>query len=370
MASSDRWGWCRRQRCALRVRLAVDPPRYGCGNDTGMAPPHTMPVDRGWFLIMTDMGMNPADILRQAGLPEDLFANSDARISVADYFHLWNTAFSRPLDPCFPIVLVENIGLDSFHPMVFAALCSQNLTMAAERIATYKRLSAPMAVTVKMRTEGLFVQKRWLDETLEVPRTLAAIDLLILVHIARIGTRARLQPVRVVSQHPMEPLDAYVEYFGVTPEVGPEFGVTFSKADAVRPFATASEALWETFEPELQRQLAHLNEAMPLNERVSSMLLESLPGGETSIDSVARRLGLSARTLQRRLKADGVLFKDLVRVTREKLARHYITRTELAYGEIAFLLGFDEPSSFFRAFRTWTGRTPESFRTAELSLRT
>ena len=182
--------------------------------------------------------------------------------------------------------------------------------------------------------------------------------------VARTGTREHICPVRVASPYPMEPGEAYAEYFGVAPECRDEHGLTFASADAERPFLTANESLWQTFEPELQRRLTKLGAAAPLADRVRMVLLESLPSGESSVDVVARRLGLTPRTLQRRLKPEGASFKDIVRQTREQLARHYLTNTNLAYGEISFLIGFDEPSSFFRAFREWTGGTPESLRQA------
>ena len=85
----------------------------------------------------------------------------------------------------------------------------------------------------------------------------------------------------------------------------PNHGVTFSMADARRPFMTASETVWQAFEPELQRRLTKVDAAAPLSDRVRSVLLESLPSGDASIDVTARRLGLSSRTLQRRLKGEG-----------------------------------------------------------------
>jgi AraC-like DNA-binding protein len=197
-----------------------------------------------------------------------------------------------------------------------------------------------------------------------IPTPLAAMELIFLTQVARTGTRERIRPVRVTSPYPMEPRVAYTEYFGVRPERRDEHGVTFTAADAERPFLTANESLWQTFEPELQRRLTKLDAAAPLADRVRTVLLESLPSGEASVDVVARRLGLTPRTLQRRLKPEGTPFKEIVRQTRERLARHYLANTTLAYGEISFLIGFDEPSSFFRAFRDWTGTTPESLRLA------
>ena len=101
----------------------------------------------------------------------------------------------------------------------------------------------------------------------------------------------------------------------------------------------------------------------PLPDRVRSVLLESLPSGDASIRSVSKQLGMSTRTLQRRLGEEGAAYRQIVRETRLELARHYLRNTTLSYGEISLLVGFDDASSFFRAFREWTGSTPEAWRT-------
>jgi len=189
-----------------------------------------------------------------------------------------------------------------------------------------------------------------------------AMDLVFLTQLARTATREPVTPVRVTCPVSLEPADAYIDYFGVTPDIGPELGITFSTADANRRFLTARESLWSSFEPALRRQSEELDGNRSMADSTRSVLFECLPGGEATIAQTARRLGVSHRTLQRRLQNEGVTFRDVVRDTRNRLARHYLTKTGLPYREISFLLGFDEPSSFFRAFRTWTGETPESFR--------
>jgi len=221
-----------------------------------------------------------------------------------------------------------------------------------------------LASILEEGADSLFVGLQWDDPTLQPPATLAATELVFLTQIARIGTRETIYPVRVESPYPMQPEEAYETYFGVAPHRGEKHGVTFSAVDAKRPFLTASETLWQTFEPELRRRLTQLDTSAPLEERVRQILLEGLPSGESSIDVTARRLGQSPRTLQRGLKSEGTSYKEVVRRTREQLARHYVTSTKLGYTEIGFLIGYEEPSSFFRAFREWTGQTPESIRLA------
>ena len=323
---------------------------------------NTVALDRGWLIIMRDLGIEPRNVLRRARLPEDLFHREPARLPVAEYCRLWEAIEAEAGDSLLPLRAADAMSPEAFHPSIFAALCSGDFTVAARRIAQYKKLIAPMTVEIDDREDGFFVGMRWDDPGLQLPPVLAAVELVFLTQIARIATRERIEPLKVESPHPMEPAEAYAEYFGVEPRCSERHGVTFDPADARRPFLTADEALWEAFEPELRRRLSKLEASAPLAERVRSVLLESLPSGESSIEAVARRLGLSGRTLQRRLKGEGVVYKEIVKETRERLSRHYLTRTDLTYAEISFLVGFGEPSSFFRAFREWTGETPESVR--------
>jgi AraC-like DNA-binding protein len=83
---------------------------------------------------------------------------------------------------------------------------------------------------------------------------------------------------------------------------------------------------------------------------------------DLALSAVARKLGTGARTLQRRLHAEGSSFHELVHETRSTLAKNYLRNPEIAICEIAYLLGFSQPSAFHRAFQRWTGMTPRSFR--------
>jgi AraC-like DNA-binding protein len=238
------------------------------------------------------------------------------------------------------------------------------MAIAVQRIATHKRLIAPMHVTHRETEQGLVVAWEWDDSAIQSPRLLMAMELVFMTQLARIGTREVIVPLRVACPLPLEPSQAFTEFFGVTPVVAQETSLTFALADAHRPFLTASEALWQSFEPELRRRVSKLDAQAPMSVRTRSTLLECLPSGEATLQSTARRLGVSGRTLQRRLADEGLTFRQVVQATRERLAKHYLVNTQLPYAEVSFLLGFEEPSSFFRAFREWTGRTPENVRLA------
>ncbi len=148
---------------------------------------------------------------------------------------------------------------------------------------------------------------------------------------------------------------------------GPAFTVVFSAEDAVRPFLTANDRMWEFFAPELRRRLSELDASTTVTERVRAALLELLPAGDSSMSAVARDLAMSTRTLQRRLKDEGSTFKGVLSETREALAMHYLEQSDLAVGEISFLLGYEDARSFYRAVRGWTGSTPQLLRAEALS---
>jgi AraC-like DNA-binding protein len=158
--------------------------------------------------------------------------------------------------------------------------------------------------------------------------------------------------------------EAYRGLLGIPFGAGASAGVTFSGADAVRPFLTANDEMWRVFEPELRRRLADLDRVESTTERVRATLLELLPAGRADAAAVARRLALSGRTLQRRLAEEGTTFQVVLDRTRLALARHYLRRPDVTVAEVAFLLGYDEPSSFYRAFHRWSGTTPHQARAA------
>jgi AraC-like DNA-binding protein len=100
---------------------------------------------------------------------------------------------------------------------------------------------------------------------------------------------------------------------------------------------------------------------------VRAVLHETLPAGDSSITAVTKRLAISSRTLQRQPREEGRTYQAVLASTRENLAKHYLRRGNLRTGEIAYLLGYGDTNSFYRAFRRWTGTTPEPLRAATAS---
>lgn len=325
-------------------------------------------LDTTWRTLLRDLGAVPADVLRRARLADDLLQHPSARLGAEDYYRLWNSIEAETKDAVFPIRLCEAIRSESFSPPLFAALCSPNFVVAAQRISQYKALVAPMRLDLVQTQDVVTVELSWPDPP-SPPTSLVMMELLFCVTLLRMGTREPIRPVQVTTAQLPDAVAPYEAFLGASVLPGRTHRVTFTAADATRPFLTSNEPLWAAFEPELRRRLADLDEPASTGERVRAALLEALPSGLASMEAVAKKLALSKRTLQRRIEAEGTSFQRILSETRADLARHYLDNTAMPVAEISFLLGFSEPNSFHRAFRTWTGTTPDRARARSVKSR-
>lgn len=329
-----------------------------------MANPKAFAIEPSWKALLRDLGARPGDVLRRAELPHDLFNRADSSVDTSGWFRLWEALEAESSDPDFPLRVAAAFVADTFSPVCFAAQCSPNMRVASERIRQYKRLVAPMTLRVRGDRRGLTLTAQWLDATVAPPRSLAESEAAFFLELIRKGTREHVNAVAVTLPHRPQRLAAHERYFGAPIKQGRKVAISFTAQDADRPFLTANDRMWAVFEPELRKRLDALDDRATTAQRVRAALLEALPSGQASMEDVAARLALSKRTLQRRLQQEGESFQSLLNRTREHLGRHYLLKTTLPCAEISFLLGYEDPNSFFRAFHEWTGSTPEGLRRA------
>ena len=137
-----------------------------------MSQANAFAVNPGWRVLLSDFGLNPANVLRRAELPGDLFARQQAHLSTAEYFRLWRALQDESGDPTLPIRLGSGISVEAFDPPIFAALCSPNLNIALQRIARYKTLTCPVALTIDIQPDRTSMQIEWLAHA-DTPARLA-----------------------------------------------------------------------------------------------------------------------------------------------------------------------------------------------------
>ena len=119
--------------------------------------------------------------------------------------------------------------------------------------------------------------------------------------------------------------------------------------------------------PALSGALRDLQALTSLSDQVKAVLLHALPSGRPDIAEVAREMGMSERTLQRRITDEGTAFRDLVNEARHALSRRLLSDQTNDMAEVAYMLGYQDTRSFYRAFRSWEGTTPKAWRKSALS---
>jgi AraC-like DNA-binding protein len=325
-------------------------------------------LDAAWPGLFAELGVDGAHVLRVAGLPDDLFRQPSVRLDAADYHRLWEGVEALADDPLLALRLNEMLTTGSATPLVFATLCSfaslssPNLPAALERVGRFKALISPVRVTAVEEGDRLAIDIAWPDAH-PPPSVLVLRELLIALTLTRQGTRAHIRPIEVTTTTSLpSPIDAYEDFLGCPLRPGPRNPAVRARPDAERPFLTSDEGMWQVLEPALRQRLGDLGEPTSTTSRVRAALVEALPSGLVRLDDIGRRLAVSKRTLQRRIEAEGTSFQTLLGETREALARHYLEVGSVSTAQIALLLGYDEPNSFSRAFKTWTGTTPDAMR--------
>ena len=319
-------------------------------------------VDLGWQGLAQNLGLKSEDVLRHAKLPLDLFAQKEPTLDMDEYFRLWASMSQMLNDPAFAIRVVQALQVDVFSPPMFAAFCSPNLNVAAERLSLYKPLIGPLRLEVSIEKEVTRLTLGGLEGEVPPPPCLIAGEMAFVVNLARLGTREHIVPIEARSGVPLENPETFDAFFGLPVVLDEKTELVFSAEDAARPFLSANDAMFAVFEPELRRRLADLSTDDTFQDRVRACLMEALASGQYSMADVADQLAVSTRTLQRRLQSEDTNFQNVLNGLREDLARHYLSKTQYSSAEISFLLGYDDPNSFIRAFHGWTGATPERLR--------
>jgi AraC-like DNA-binding protein len=255
------------------------------------------------------------------------------------------------------------IRADHTEPLLLAAFSARDLASAAAAVESYKRMLSPEDVTLTSDAGELCLSYAWPASVGEPPQVLVDIELAFLVEIARRARREiGLAPRRVaVRARALDPRAQHAAFFRCPIVSGAAANALYWDADDARvPFQTYNPGLLAALQPYLA---AHTPAATSSTiSQVRAVIAQQLRGRRPTVHSVSKDLAMSTRTLQRLLGEHGTSFRALLDEVRNQHAHGYLRATAFSDPEIAYLLGFDEPTSFYRAFRAWNGLSPSEFR--------
>ncbi|MFS8182821.1 AraC family transcriptional regulator ligand-binding domain-containing protein [Pseudovibrio denitrificans] len=321
-------------------------------------------IDDGWKELVKQLGIRPQDLLVHAQLPTDLISRGNASLTAPEYLRLLESLGILLDDPFYPLMLGQSISVEQFSPPIFAGFCSANLIEAIKRISQYKMLIGPVRLTVQEGPFDVRFDVQGPMPGIELPMQVVLMELVFIVHLARLALREQVMPKAAFIKELPEDCEPYEEFLGCKLTKADHDGHVFSEEVASRPFLSTNKSMWAVFEPALQARLNELTEQAGYKDKVRACLTELLASGHCSIEDVARKLAVSQRTLQRKLAAEATSFQEVLNELREELAWHYLGNTDYSSAKISFLIGYNDPNSFVRAFHGWTGRTPEAARRA------
>ncbi|GIH07184.1 AraC family transcriptional regulator [Rhizocola hellebori] len=305
--------------------------------------------------------MAPGQVLALAGLPPDLFATPGIALPVYAYFELWQAIGKVSDDPGIGIALARAVRADFTEPYFLAVFSCATLGEAIQTVTRYKRILSPEDVDLRAGPAAgeATVTYRWPADVRPPPQALVDAELAFLTEVARrvaIGSPLRIQLATPTLDAP----GVHAAYYRCPIQLGtPHNAIVLAAADLDLPLANHNPALLRALLPYLE---ANTPQADGQIEQVRSAIARRLPSARPTVDAVARDLATSTRSLQRLLLEHGTSFRQLLDQVRQDHARSYLSTTSYSDAEIAFLLGFGDPASFYRAFRSWTSMSPGRFR--------
>jgi len=292
-----------------------------------------------------------------------LFDQSRIWVTTEEMFALYNAIQEISADPGIGLKLGSEERPERYSPIAIAALYSRSFGDALKRIARYKRLVSPQEIRIIEVGKECAVEFVWLlAESTEAPTW---IDMCFAwtVTIGRRGTGRSINPSRAELRRPEAHPRLYEDYFGCPVKFGARRNrLFFCGEDVSQPFVTHNPELLELVAPQLEAELKQQLADRPLKEQAKGILKRLLAGQKPRLEDVAVELRVSSRTLQRRLLEEGITFHDLVEEARRDMAQHYLSQPALELNETAYLLGYEDPNSFIRAFHKWEGTSPGEWR--------
>ncbi|GAA4830480.1 AraC family transcriptional regulator [Paenibacillus vulneris] len=320
----------------------------------------------GFWTGLQQLGIAPQDVARKARLPLTIITES-AAVTADEYFRIWQAYSDLIGDTAIGIIkLVTVFETTQYPPTVLATYHARDYRDALCRMARYKQLCPPESLRITEDGESCTIELEWTRGGQAGPPVLIGTTLAFLLELGRRGTGQPLAARSVEFTHSMGDVKALEAYFGCPIRIGATGNrLMLHRRDLDRPFISYNRELLEILTPVLDRSLDEQH-SRSITETVKWILKRSLTGGRLDIHYVASELGMSDRTLQRRLTNEGTTFKELLTQVRHEQAREYLADRRLEIKEVAFLIGYEDQNSFYRAFRLWEGDTPSNWRSEYL----
>jgi AraC-like DNA-binding protein len=310
-------------------------------------------------------GVDTQALLRKANLAPQQIDNASLRLRVSDQIQFLYLVANALQDDLFGFHLAQSPDLREFGFLYYVAASSETLGQALQKLARYTTIANEGVSLTYLDGKNVGVTFHYVGVSRHLDRHQIEFFMTWLLRLCRQLTGVRLAPTRVRFAHrrgaQCQELFKFfggdVKFTAATDEMA--FAPAIKNTPVVSADNYLNKLLIAYCEEALARRPARRDS---FRSRVENAVVPLLPHGDAKLSAVASRLGLSQRTLARRLATEGLNFSDVLENLKVDLARRYLADKDLSISQIAWLLGYQEVSSLTHAFKRWTGRTPRQAR--------
>ncbi|AZC18413.1 MULTISPECIES: AraC family transcriptional regulator [Pseudomonas] len=301
--------------------------------------------------------------LAPLGIDPRVLQRADIEIPGEQYLALWEAAGQQ--HPAIGIELGSQTEADDFGAMGHAIHCATSVEQALQTLQRFIVVFAQESVIeLALDTRPAHVGYRVIAPTVPYRRQDTEFAISSILRQLNLVSGQSIKPLRVDFEHG-KPADItpHKRVFQCPLYFNQDANRLYLSQDTLRlPGTHANERLYRALEPYLEREREARSLDDQLLAQITRMVAAALSSGNLSLPQISQQLGLNRRTLQRRLKEQQIEFSSLIEEVRRELALSYMQSSDYSVTEISLLVGYSESSSFTRAFRRWTGQSPQQYR--------
>jgi AraC-like DNA-binding protein len=327
----------------------------------------------GLFAFAVTKGADPAALAAASGFDAAAAAEPHARVPFATYVALMRSAKQLTGDAALALHFAEAVHISSYSIVGLLGGASETIAEAMAQLNRFVRLvvdtdtgGAERFVLERNRDGLWFIDNR--QNPNAFPELTESAFAQIVCSSRPHGATSLVRALHVTHADPGY-ADEYRRIFGVAPVFG-------SKRNAARiddvwlgnRVASLPRYVFPLLSERAEALLRALDNARSTRSEVERHIVPVLHSGNVSMDDIARRMGVARQTLYRRLKAEGVTFETVLDELRRRLAIDYLASRRASVSEAAYLVGYSDPSAFSRAFKRWTGKSPNAAKSGQAGI--
>ncbi len=315
------------------------------------------------------LGGNPDALTSRYGLSSHFLSDPDARISIPKFMRIGFDMINQTQQTDIGLLAGQQVNVSDLGLAGHLAMVSPNLQTALSTLCDYELLSSRNCRGhSQLLNDGDYLRMQFYSISPYNAFNEFVVDMVLSSwwKLTQWFTNKPIALKEVSFEYLMpEYSDKLEQYFGCTVRFNQPYNALLFYEDALNtPVAYANPLMATSLKRLCDQQLDAQSKTQSYTERVQEALGPMLEGTNPTLESVAKKINMPTWTLRRKLMQESSRFQDILDNTRQELAKSYIKDTDLALGEISYLLGFSSPTAFQRAFKRWSGMAPGEFRKA------